>query len=101
MVRNKEELLAAIRTRIGDDTSDEALALVEDINDSFDDLSNRVNEAGDWKAKYEENDKQWRDKYRERFFAPTDEDDPLTKEMQQEEPDKPKVLRYEDLFKSE
>ena len=101
MVRNKEELLAAIKTRIGDDTSDEALALVEDINDSFDDLSNRVNEAGDWKAKYEENDKQWRDKYRERFFAPTDEDDPLTKELEKEEPDKPKALRYEDLFNNE
>ena len=101
MVRNKEELLAAIKTRIGDDTSDEALALVEDINDSFDDLSNRVTEAGDWKAKYEENDKQWRDKYRERFFAPTDEDDPLTKELDKEEPDKPKALRYEDLFKNE
>lgn len=101
MVRNKEELLAAIKTRIGDDTSDEALALVEDINDSFDDLNNRVTEAGDWKAKYEENDKQWRDKYRERFFAPTDEDDPLTKELDKEEPDKPKALRYEDLFKSE
>ena len=101
MVRNKEELLAAIKTRIGDDTSDEALALVEDINDSFDDLNSRVNEAGDWKAKYEENDKQWRDKYRERFFAPTDEDDPLTKELEKEEPDKPKILRYEDLFKNE
>lgn len=101
MVRNKEELLAAIKTRIGDDTSDEALALVEDINDSFDDLNNRVTEAGDWKAKYEENDKQWRDKYRERFFAPSDEDDPLAKELEKEEPDKPKALRYEDLFKSE
>lgn len=100
MVRTKDELLASIKTRIGDDTSDEALALVEDINDSFDDLTIRVSEAGDWKTKYEENDKQWRDKYKERFFTPTT-DDTLTKEFEKEEPDKPKVLRYEDLFKTE
>lgn len=102
MVRTKDELLASIKTRIGDDTSDEALALVEDINDSFDDLTTRVSEAGDWKAKFEENDKQWRDKYKERFFTPSDSgDDPLTNEFKHEEPPKPKVLRYEDLFKTE
>lgn len=101
MVRTKDELLASIKTRIGDDTSDEALALVEDINDSFDDLTTRVSEAGDWKAKFEENDKQWRDKYKERFFTPTGSDDPLTREFEKDDPPKPKVLRYEDLFKTE
>lgn len=102
MVRTKDELLASIKTRIGDDTSDEAIALVEDINDSFDDLTTRVSEAGDWKTKFEENDKQWRDKYKERFFTPTGNgDDPLIKEFEKEEPPKPKVLRYEDLFKTE
>lgn len=97
MVRTKDEILASIKSRIGDDTSDEAIALIEDINDSFDDLTTRVSEAGDWKAKYEENDKEWRDKYKERFFTPS-EGDPLAEEITKEEPDKPKVLKFEDLF---
>ena len=32
MVRSKDEILASIKSRIGDDTSDEAIALIEDIN---------------------------------------------------------------------
>lgn len=97
MVRTKEEILASIKSRIGEDTSDEAIALVEDINDSFDDLTTRVNEAGDWKARYEQNDQDWRKKYQERFFTPS-EGDPLMEEITKEEPDKPKVLKFEDLF---
>lgn len=100
MVRSKEEILASIRTKIGDDTSDEAIALVEDINDSFDDLSTRLTEAGDWKAKYEENDKAWRDKYTERFFTPSDDNpiDSVVSETVKEVPDDSKTYKYEDLF---
>ena len=100
MVRSKDEILASIRTRIGDDTSDEAIALVEDINDSFDDLSTRLTEAGDWKAKYEENDKAWRDKYTERFFTPSDDNpiDNVIREADKETPDEKKVYKFEDLF---
>ena len=100
MVKTKDEILASIKTRIGEDTSDDALALIEDISDSFDDLTTRVSEAGDWKAKYEENDKAWRNKYQERFFTPS-EGDPLMEEITKEEPDKPKVLKFEDLFTTE
>lgn len=100
MVRTKDEILASIHTKLGDDTSDEAIALIEDISDSFDDLSTRVSEAGDWKTKYEENDKSWRTKYNERFFTPST-GDPLMDEIEKEEPDKPKVLRFEDLFTTE
>lgn len=114
MVRSKDEILASIKTRIGEDTSDEAIALIEDINDSFDDLSTRVAEAGDWKdkyekndaewkAKYEENDTNWRNKYTDRFFTPSG-DDPIDKigaELEKEEPDEPKKLSYEDLFVTE
>lgn len=103
MVRTKDEILASIRTRIGDDTSDEAIALVEDINDSFDDLSTRLNEAGDWKAKYEENDKEWREKYTERFFTPSDEDpmDKIGRELEKDQPDETKRMSYDDLFVTE
>lgn len=100
MVKSKDEILASIKSRLGEDTSDEAIALVEDINDSFDDLTTRVNEAGDWKQKYEENDAEWRKKYTERFYEPSGSDpvDDVFREMGKEEPDKPKVLTFEDLF---
>ena len=100
MVRSKDEILASIKSRLGEDTSDEAIALVEDINDSFEDLTTRVNEAGDWKQKYEENDAEWRKKYTERFYEPSGSDpvDDVLREMDKEEPDKPKVLTFEDLF---
>lgn len=92
-IRTKEEILESIRTRIGDDTSDEALALVEDVSDTMDSLSNTDTE--DWKAKYEENDAAWRQKYRDRFY---NSDKPDTDEP--EEP--PRQIRsFEDLFKKE
>lgn len=65
-VRSRDEMLAALRSRIGDDTSDEALTLIEDFTDTISDYESRVGD--DWKAKYEENDSTWRQKYRDRFF---------------------------------
>lgn len=58
-----------IKSHLGEDTSDEALTLLEDITDTINDLDTKAKGDGtDWKLKYEENDKQWRDKYRDRFF---------------------------------
>jgi hypothetical protein len=65
-VRTRDEILAAIRSRLGDDTSDEALTIIEDIDDTFKDYETRIGE--DWKGKYDELDAQWRKRYRDRFF---------------------------------
>lgn len=65
-VRGRDEMLAALRSRIGDDTSDDALTLIEDFTDTLSDYESRVGD--DWKSKYEENDRTWRQKYRDRFF---------------------------------
>lgn len=70
MVLSKEEFLSHIQGRIGEDTTDEALSFMEDMTDTYNDLATKANGDGvDWKAKYEENDKAWRDKYKERFFS--------------------------------
>ena len=93
-IRTREELLNAVRARIGDDTSDEAIAFVEDIQDTINNYENNANNDGtDWKKKYEDNDKEWRQKYRDRFFSgePSDPDP--------EPEDEPKRLTYEQLFK--
>lgn len=92
-VRTTEELLASIRTRIGDDQSDEAIALVEDVSDTLNSMKNDSNE--DWKKKYEENDANWRQKYRDRFFSPSNDDDEVGDDIDV------KPLTYDALFKED
>lgn len=69
-VRTRDEILAAIRSRLGEDTSDDALTIIEDIDDTFKDYETRIGE--DWKGKYDELDAQWRKRYRDRFFQKAD-----------------------------
>lgn len=61
--KSKDELLAQVRELIGDNTTDGALELIEDITDTFDEP------AEDWKKKYEETDAAWRKRYRDRFYS--------------------------------
>ena len=68
-VKTVDEIMAIVRERIGEDDSDEAIEFIEDISDTFESFSN----AEDWKTKYEENDKKWREKYRDRFFTSKEE----------------------------
>lgn len=93
-IRTREELLNAVRERIGDDTSDEALAFIEDVQDTINNYENNTNNDGtDWKKKYEDNDKEWRTKYRDRFFHGGVEQDDDTPDPQ------PKRLTFDELFK--
>lgn len=95
-VRNKEEILEAIKTRVGEQTDDETISFLEDVSDTFTDLETRVNGDGeDWKTKYEENDKMWRERYTTRFFSKEPEPDP--KPEPEPEPEVKKT--FSDLFK--
>lgn len=96
MVKSKEDILAAIKEKFSDDTSDSTLSLIEDVSDTINDLQTKASNEGAWQKKYEENDKQWREKYKERFFSgsPSVPEDPDP----EPEPAKKKPLRYEDLF---
>ena len=92
-VRTKEELMEAIRGRVGD--SDEDLAFIEDVTDTFSDLETRAADQTDWQAKYEENDREWRERYRARFFNEE------TPEPEPEDPDPEEhktPTSYDDLF---
>lgn len=91
-VKTKEELLTAIRAKVGEDSGDETLALIEDISDTIDSMNN--NDKENWKQKYEDNDATWRQKYRDRFFSATGDDD-------DEEELEEKALTYDELFKEE
>ena len=91
-VRTTEEILESIKTRVGDSTDDADLEFLEDVTDTLSDLKSKTEGQEDWKTKYEENDKMWREKYRDRFFEKKDpEPEP------EPEPESPKT--FEDLFK--
>lgn len=102
-VKTKEELLGIIKDKIGESTTDEDISLIEDINDTFNDLSTRISEAGDWKAKYEENDASWRAKYKERFFEKDVSENKEIPDPRMDEADDGthENLKYEDLFITE
>jgi len=98
-IKSREDILAAIKSRLGDDTSDDAISLIEDVSDTLNDLTTRLSSSDneDWHAKYDSLDAEWRKRYRDRFFEGSDEPTP-------EIPDPPKPdhsasLTFNDLFK--
>ena len=65
-----KDFMEKAKNIIGDRTDDDALAFLEDCKDTI------TEEKDDWKEKYEtvvkekeELDKQWRTKYRDRFYS--------------------------------
>ena len=67
-VLNKDDFMKRIQERIGDDTSDEAMAFIEDMTDTYADFETRTSGSEDWEKKYNDLDKSWREKYKARFF---------------------------------
>lgn len=100
-IRTRDEILEVIKARLGDDTSDEALAIIEDITDTLTDYETKVAGDGtDWKAKFEENDTEWRNKYKERFFSGDVKVVGKPPAGEPEEPEEPEEVRtFDDLFK--
>lgn len=90
---SKDELIEKIKKYVGDRTDDETIEIIEDITDSID-----TSDADEWKRKYEENDKMWRDKYVSRFFDKKEEVLETPTEHEEEEKE---YNSYEDLFEEE
>ena len=89
----KNELIEKVRKYVGDRTDDETIEIIEDISDSID-----SSDADEWKQKFEENDKMWRDKYISRFLEKKeDELDTLTEHDEEEK----EYNSFEDLFEEE
>lgn len=95
-IKTKDELIQSLNAVLGDNASDEALALMEDVSDTLDD--NAAKGAVDWEHKYRENDAAWRARYRDRFMNNTDNNaqpdvDPIINPVPAERP------TFENLFK--
>ena len=91
---SKDELIEKVKKYVGDRTDDETIEIIEDISDSIDSP-----DADEWKQKYEENDKMWRDKYIARFWDKKEEEK-LTPSEHEEEEEK-EYNSYGDLFEKE
>ena len=106
MVLDKEAFMSSLKSRLGDDTSDDAMTFLENMSDTYNDLLSKTStetsaEAEEWHRKYDEVvkekaelDENWRQKYRDRFFSSDDGEDD---DKGGEEP--PKVVTsFDDLF---
>ena len=96
-VLSRDEFLNKLKEKIGESTDDSDLKLIEDFTDTYDDLVSSAKPEIDWKKKYEENDKQWRERYVARFNG-SDEDYNEDKRQCLTEAEN-KNFKYEDLFK--
>lgn len=90
---SKDELIEKVRKYVGDRKDDETIEIIEDISDSID-----SSEADEWKKKYEENDKMWRDKYISRFVEKKEDEPDTPTEHEEEEKE---YNSFEDLFEEE
>ena len=95
-VLSKDDFLNRIKAKIGEDTSDDNIAFIEDMTDTFNDLEGRANDSGNWKEKYDNLDASWRKKYTERFFSGSPENDPDP----QPQPNPTADVTFDDLFET-
>ncbi len=96
MIKTMEEIISDVKSFIGDEPSDDGIAILENITDTFSDYNNKLSDTTDWKAKYEENDKKWRKTYTERFNSPSKEEPEYEPEIEREVT---LMTRYDELFK--
>lgn len=89
-VRTSEEFLTMIKQRVGDSTSDEDIAFIEDASDTINSMSQHETEIEKLRAENED----LRKKYRDRFFDPK-QDEPEPNETE------PEKLTFESLFTEE
>ena len=105
MILSKEEYFKKIKDRVGDSVEAEDISFIEDMTDTYTDLSSQIKD--DYKGKYEElkatydrDMADWARKYRERFFTPSDTDSDETNIDIVDEGEDVKVSpeKFDDLF---
>lgn len=95
-VVNKDTIMERLRENFNDNDSDDVLGLLEDVTDTLNDYQSRLEENGDWKERYEQNDREWRQKYKDRFFNNDPEPDPEPEP--DKDPEQPTPTTFEELF---
>lgn len=94
-VLEREAYLALLKKLSGDDDSDEMLDTISSMTETYDALSE--NAGMDWKTKYEENDAEWRKKYKDAFFSSTPKNEDFHS-PRDEGKERSEVITIDDLF---
>lgn len=94
-IKSREDLLKSLNTLIGDNSTDENLAILEDVTDTLKDYEEKTADQTDWKTKYEQNDADWRKKYKERFLSGEEIKDEQEEDVKKDS----KSLTFDSLFK--
>lgn len=100
-VLKRDEFFNRLSGRLAGDTTDEGIAFLEDMTDTYNDLETRANANGDdWERKYKELDESWKKRYQSRFFSGGVTSSPAaeTEGFDEEEEDKGETITVEDLF---
>ena len=99
-----DELMKLVTDKFGETPDDDALTIIENISDTFNDLSGKVSD--DWqkeKARLEQavidKDNEWRKKYTERFVTGRDAEGFENKHTPENEPEYDETnIEISDLF---
>lgn len=98
-VLSRDDFFNRVQSVAGTDTSDETLAFIEDMTDTYNDLESKSNGDGvDWEQRYHELDESWKAKYKQRFFSGGGSAR-ITQEEHTEQDNRAEEIGYDDLFK--
>lgn len=93
-VLNREQFMGRLNEFVGENTSDEALAFIGDMSDTFDELNKG---SAEWQTKYNNLDAEWRKKYKDRFLSGTPEEEKETDEKVEVD-ERARTIGFADLF---
>lgn len=81
-------------------TDEESIGMMEDFVDTYNDMEKRANGDGEnWKQKYEDLDKEWKEKYKNRFFNTGGGNySDSSKKASSEDDYNPDTVTYDSLF---
>ena len=97
---NKEQFFNTLSSLIGDKNDEETIKALEDMTDTYNALeAGNAGDGVDWKQKYEDNDKAWRDKYRSRFMRGDGGSGPQRENGDGGSGYNPESVDFKDLFK--
>ena len=101
VILSHDDFMNAVKGLAGDSADDNTLTMIENFTDTYNDLEARASDTTDWKTKYEQNDNEWREKYKARFFEGKEGTDPneVLREQKEDITDDGKDISFDDLFK--
>lgn len=100
MVLSREDFMKRLQERVGEGTTEDDISFIEDFTDTYNDLETRTTseDENEWKTKYDELDKKWREKYKARFFDAGTSPEEVKKDQKEDVEKDGEETSFDDLF---